>query len=123
MKATLGRNFSIALAIITILIVVYNLMTFSIFDEDKPIETIQLITKRKEYKVGIYSVPANATRNDFIQVRKVFDNKTELIASYERYQVIVDHSQLKDYSLMLVLRDTASYNIRQDTFLLNIPNL
>lgn len=106
------------LAVVLSIFVVYKIVTFDLFDEDKPIKVFALDANGRSHSMGIYYVPANATRNDYIQLRRVYSNNNiKVLASYERYQQVFDYKQLSDSTLWLILRDTSSYRPRQDTFL------
>lgn len=62
----------------------------------------------KNYKLGVYYLPANATIQSAIQIRKKFKEKEEIINTYERYNYMDTCSLLNDTTFMLVIRDTIS---------------
>jgi hypothetical protein len=113
----------IALAIVAAIFICYLLATFDLFNEDEPVKVVSLDSRGYGHSIGVYYIPANATRDDYIQIRKVDpENRIEVLESYERYQQVLHHRRLNDSILWMVLRDTSSYKMRQDTFLIKINN-
>ena len=43
----------------------------------------------RNFKIGIYYLPSNATSQDYIQVRKIEDGVENVIENFERYDCVV----------------------------------
>ena len=74
----------------------------------------------RNFKVGIYYLPSNATSQDYIQVRKIEDGVENVIENFERYDYVVRTELKGDSVLSLVLKDTRLNVTKPDTFLIDL---
>ena len=82
-------------AVFLLLLGIYKLLTFAIFDEEfKEIETIRI--PNKSYTIKIYHIPFNASSQSYIQIRKSENGVEEVLQNYDRYDHINGYSIRKD---------------------------
>lgn len=90
-----------------------------LFDVEKR-ELANISVPGKDYRVGIYYVPGNATTQNCIQIVSSSNGGSDsVLKNYERYNMLDSYKLVDDTSLMLVVRDTISYlGNKPDTFFL-----
>lgn len=106
----------IALIIVS-LYFVYEIATFSLFDESDIAKIADIEFSDKIYR--IYYVPSNATSQSYIQVRSIRGDSEYVLKSFERYNYVNDYALVND-TLRLVLSDTISYDQTADTLLIDL---
>lgn len=104
-----------------LLFVLYIVFTFELFD-DKPTELVKFDSDSDKYKLAIYYIPSNTSHQDYIQIRKIYSDRTfYVVQSFERYQILKKYTFLNN-QLHMVLSDTTSYRPRQDTIVVDITH-
>ena len=107
------------LGLVFIVFVVYKILTFSIFDvEIKEISMVDV--PNKNFKIGIYYLPSNATSQDYIQVRKIENDVEHVIENFEKYNFVVKSDLMGDSVLSLILKDSIMNVVKQDTFFIKL---
>lgn len=107
------------IVIVFVAFVVYKISTFSLFDiEVKEVSMIDV--PNKNFKIGVFYLPSNATSQDYIQVRKIENGVENVIGNFERYDFVVKSELIGDSLLSLVLKDTSMNAVKQDTFLITL---
>jgi hypothetical protein len=97
---------------------VYKKSTFTLFDIEVE-KLVDIEVPNQEYGLRIYHIPSNASLLDYIQVRKVMDNKENVIGNFERYDSLVSYS-LADTALELRLINTVQMRPKVDTLILKL---
>jgi hypothetical protein len=118
------KKIFIGLFIIFVLIILYSsykLTTFNLFEnENKVIQEIRI--PNEKYMLKIYYIPSNATTQSYIQIRKLENNKEEVIKSFERYNFLNKFEILHQDSLRLFVSDTSFTNPPIDKISIKLPN-
>jgi hypothetical protein len=118
------KKIFIGLFIIFVLIILYSsykLTTFNLFEnENKVIQEIRI--PNEKYMLKIYYIPSNATTQSYIQIRKLENNKEEVIKSFERYNFLNKFEILHKDSLRLFVSDTSFTNPPIDKISIKLPN-
>jgi hypothetical protein len=109
----------VGIVLFIIVFVIYKVLTFSLFDDEVK-EVAKINVPNKNFRIGIFYLPSNATSQDYIQVRKIGNGVENVIESFERYDFIVETELKGDSLLSLILKDTSRNVIEQDTFLINL---
>lgn len=120
-----NRNQILKLLLVCVLIImgigVYVLTKSGMFLEDNPKKIKTIILNNKVYRLDFYYIPSNASSQSYVQIRKKYENKRELIfENYERYQGVGDYKVMNDTTLMFLLLDTVSYTQRKDTVFIKL---
>jgi hypothetical protein len=106
-------------AVIVLLIFVFQLATFSLFDND--IQKIELVTvPEKNYQIELFYSPADATVQSIIGVWIVSDTGKTILKTFERYNFIKQYNISSD-TLQLLLCDSAFLERGVDTFFIQLP--
>ncbi|MEE1944587.1 hypothetical protein VRU48_05675 [Pedobacter sp. KR3-3] len=113
------RAIILIVAIAIIMLVIYKLSSFSLFEENN-IRLKAVDVPGKKYKLNLYHIPSNATNQSYIQVRLQNEEKESVLKSYERYNYLVSCKVDNKY-LRLILRDTTFNKKPADTILLKLP--
>lgn len=116
-KSNLIKYLLFSLLGIGIIVVLYFVKQTSIFfEEDKPLIIKILTLPKREYALIFYYIPSNATSQNYVQIRKKYnENREEVFKNYERYQGISEYKFVNDSLLRIVILDTMSYIQRKDT--------
>lgn len=109
----------IGIVIVIIVFAIYKLSTFSLFEVNVK-EVSKINVPSRNFKVGIYYLPSNATSQDYIQVRKIENGVENVIENFERYDCVVKSELQGDSILSLVLKDTSLNATNPDTFLIDL---
>jgi hypothetical protein len=108
---------------LTILLLTTYGITIScnIFQGDEPKLLDKLNLEKRNFDLSVYYIPSNATSQNYIQIRKVFNDKhEEVYKNYERYQGIKELKTVNDTLVRIIILDTMSYKPRVDTMIINI---
>lgn len=109
----------IGIVLVIVAFAIYKISTFSLFDVNVK-EVSKINVPNRNFKVGIYYLPSNATSQDYIQVRKIEDGVENVIENFERYDYVVKTELKGDSVLSLVLKDTSLNATKPDTFLIDL---
>ncbi|MCO5242024.1 MAG: hypothetical protein M9904_18445 [Chitinophagaceae bacterium] len=91
--------------LILLLLGIYKLSTFTLFDDEfKMVESIKI--PDRSYTIKIYHIPSNASSQSYIQIRKIENGVEEVLESYERFDHLDSYSLEKD-TLVLTISDLA----------------
>lgn len=108
----------LAIVLVIAAFVIYKMSTFSLFDSEVKC-LAEFDVPEQDYKLRVYHVPSNATRLDYIQVRKFKNNKEDVLENYERYDSLVSYL-LSDKALKLRVINTVQMKPRTDTLILKL---
>lgn len=104
---------------IMILIGVYKLSTFKLFDDEiKIIEEFR--PPSKNYTIRIYYIPSNAITQSYLQVRKIESGVEEVLESYERFNYL-DNYSVKVDTLIMSVSDTSAVKQIKERKKLKLP--
>jgi len=90
--------------------VIYQLSTFSLFD-DKITIVREVKVPNKKYLLKVYYIPSNATTESYIQVRKMENNVEEVLKSYERFNYLNSYKTIGGDTLSLSISDTSNVSV------------
>lgn len=89
------------------------------FISDKPYIIAEISVD--EGKILIYKSPSNATVQESIQIR-TSDDTVNSKRIFMRYDILQEY-KLSNDSLELILQDTSGFNVKTDTFTVEIESL
>ena len=98
----------------------YKIATFSIFGEIKFTELKTLSLPTKDYIIKVFYVPGSATDQRSIQVRKIGENKTEILSNYDRYDKLIECTVIGQDTLRLILGNSMFAESEPDTIYMNL---
>lgn len=100
--------------------IIYNsISSFDLFEESsQSIKTIE--NPGRDYKIGIYYMPANATTQSNIQVRKLLNGQEEILESFERYNFL-ESTDIRNDTLMIRVKDTSRNHVKAKSFFIKLP--
>lgn len=111
----------IAIIIVVVFYGAYKFSSFSLFDEDKNITSIEtIILTDKPYNIKIYYIPSNAVTQSNIQIRRVHDESEETLQVYERYNFLENY-EVKNDSLFIIVNDTLRKHVKAKKFGVKLP--
>ena len=76
--------------------------------------------QRKALRLVFFYLPANATSQNYIQVRKIENGIENVIWNFERYDFVANTELIGDSLFLLVLKDTSNGTTRLDTVWVNL---
>lgn len=109
----------IGIVLVIVAFTIYKISTFSLFEVNLN-EVSKINVPNRNFEIGIYYLPSNATSLDYIQVRKIEDGVENVIENFKRYDCVVKTELKGDSVLSLVLKDTSLNAIKPDTFLIDL---
>ncbi len=111
----------IAIIVVVVFYGVYKLSSFSLFDENKNVASIETINlANKPYDIKVYYIPSNAATQSNIQIRKVQDESEEILQVYERYNFLESY-EVKNDSLFIIVNDTLRKHVKAKRFGVKLP--
>lgn len=97
----------------------HSLSSFDLFEESS--QQIKIIENTdRDYKIGIYYIPANATTQSNIQVRKLLNGQEEILQSFERYNFL-ESAEIRIDTLMIRVNDTSRNHVKAKNFYIKLP--
>jgi hypothetical protein len=106
-------------SVMCVLMLCSTVFSCNLFSEDTPKMLSSLKLGNRNFNISIYYIPANATSQNYIQIRKVYNDKhEEIYKNFERYQGINDLKVVNDSLFRVVVLDTMSYKTRVDTMII-----
>ncbi|MBE9599487.1 hypothetical protein [Pedobacter sp. MC2016-24] len=118
MKENKGIVILSVVAVVIFLFVVYEVSTFSLFNESNS-QLTEIAVPHRDYRLRVSFVPSNATSQDFIQVKKIEGETESVIYNYERYDTVVSYN-IKGNMLRLILKNKHLNDKIQDTVYLKL---
>lgn len=112
-------NIYLGIGILVIFLIygIYNLASFSIFD-DEILLLEQIDIPGKEYDLRIYHIPSNASSQSYLQVREINNGVESVLESYKNYNFIDSYKLLLPDTFNLIISDTSKVNSRKEVKIL-----
>jgi hypothetical protein len=115
-----GKCLIIAIVVIVMVITVYKVLTFDIFDNEL-IFIQKLPVTRSDYSVVLYKFPSNATTEGSIQVHLILDStgESKFYKNYDKYDAVTYARVANDTLLTIAIRRSTSDAL--DTLYISLP--